>query len=426
VAAKTEKNPLTVTRAHRVLIAVVVTGVIVIAGIGFAGSYAAVRELAIDKGFGTFSYLLPIGIDAGICVLLALDVLLTWTRIPFPLLRQAAWLLTAATIAFNGAAAWPDPLGTCMHAVIPVLFVVAIEAARHAIGRIADITADTGCGVERLTPGLAPDGGKLCTDCAGGLGDFTCEQCGQEARRYRRGVCGRCVLAEHLHELLDDGTGSVRRELLPLFDTLRQMKRPWGGLTWTNQPHVQRNLQALARHQVPLTHEGLSQLTPWRAVAYLRDLLMQCGVLPPADRHLLLFQRWLAEKLLTVSAPEHRRCSGALRRLAHPTPPPHPGQPWPAHRQPDPEGPERALPCDRLPRPPRPAWTCSRRLHPGRCRRLVRRRLHRPAPYSRLPPLGHAVQAHARRHRPAPLDKQSGVDHSAPTARAAATAREPR
>ncbi len=29
-----------------------------------------------------------------------------------------------------------------MHAVIPVLFVVAVEAARHAIGRIADITAD--------------------------------------------------------------------------------------------------------------------------------------------------------------------------------------------------------------------------------------------------------------------------------------------
>ncbi|MGW0885523.1 DUF2637 domain-containing protein, partial [Streptomyces sp. NPDC002671] len=44
--------------------------------------------------------------------------------------------------AFNGAAAWPDPLGVGMHAVIPVLFVVAVEAARHAIGRIADITAD--------------------------------------------------------------------------------------------------------------------------------------------------------------------------------------------------------------------------------------------------------------------------------------------
>ncbi|MDN3028897.1 DUF2637 domain-containing protein [Streptomyces sp. S.PB5] len=143
--------PVQLTRMHRVLIGVVVFGAVIIAGIGFAGSYAAVRELAIKKGFGNFSYVFPIGIDAGICVLLALDLLLTWIRIPFPLLRQTAWLLTAATIAFNGAAAWPDPLGVGMHAVIPVLFVVAVEAARHAIGRIADITADKHMEGVRLT-----------------------------------------------------------------------------------------------------------------------------------------------------------------------------------------------------------------------------------------------------------------------------------
>ncbi|MEW2397357.1 DUF2637 domain-containing protein [Streptomyces sp. NPDC046862] len=143
--------PLQLTRTHRILIGVVVAGAVIIAGIGFAGSYAAVRELAIQKGFGNFSYVFPIGIDAGICVLLALDLLLTWIRIPFPLLRQTAWLLTAATIAFNGAAAWPDPLGVGMHAVIPVLFVVSVEAARHAIGRIADITADKHMEGVRLT-----------------------------------------------------------------------------------------------------------------------------------------------------------------------------------------------------------------------------------------------------------------------------------
>ncbi|RAJ56062.1 uncharacterized protein DUF2637 [Streptomyces sp. KhCrAH-43] len=139
------------TRTHRVLIGLVVAGAVLIAAIGFAGSYAAVRALALSKGFGDFSLVFPIGIDAGICVLLALDLLLTWLRIPFPLLRQTAWLLTAATIAFNGAAAWPDPLGVGMHAVIPVLFVVAVEAARHAVGRIADITADKHMEGVRLT-----------------------------------------------------------------------------------------------------------------------------------------------------------------------------------------------------------------------------------------------------------------------------------
>ncbi|MFH8468681.1 DUF2637 domain-containing protein [Streptomyces sp. NPDC017991] len=143
--------PMQLTKTHKILIGVVVFGAVVIAAIGFAGSYAAVRELALEKGFGNFSYVFPIGIDAGICVLLSLDLLLTWIRIPFPLLRQTAWLLTAATIAFNGAAAWPDPLGVGMHSVIPILFVVSVEAARHAVGRIADITADKHMEGVRLT-----------------------------------------------------------------------------------------------------------------------------------------------------------------------------------------------------------------------------------------------------------------------------------
>ncbi|MEU4032443.1 DUF2637 domain-containing protein, partial [Streptomyces anulatus] len=40
------------TRTHRILIGVVIAGAVLIAAIGFAGSYAAVRELAEDKGFG--------------------------------------------------------------------------------------------------------------------------------------------------------------------------------------------------------------------------------------------------------------------------------------------------------------------------------------------------------------------------------------
>ncbi|WP_323451857.1 DUF2637 domain-containing protein, partial [Streptomyces yaizuensis] len=133
---------MSLTRTQRALIAVVVLGAVVIAAIGFAGSYSAVRELAERKGFGAFSAYFPIGIDAGIGVLLSMDLLLTWLRIPLPMLRQAAWLLTAATIVFNAMAAWPDPIAVGMHATIPVLFVVTVEAARHAVGRLAAITAD--------------------------------------------------------------------------------------------------------------------------------------------------------------------------------------------------------------------------------------------------------------------------------------------
>lgn len=52
--------PLKLTRTHRILIGVVIAGAVVIAGIGFAGSYTAVRALALKKGFGTFAYFFPV------------------------------------------------------------------------------------------------------------------------------------------------------------------------------------------------------------------------------------------------------------------------------------------------------------------------------------------------------------------------------
>lgn len=167
-----------------------------------------------------------------------------------------------------------------------------------------------GCGADRLTPGIAPDGGRLCTDCAGGLGDFTCESCGREARRYRRGVCGNCVLAGHLALLLDDGTGRIRPELVPFAEAFGQMRRPRGGMTWIRQPHVREMLRTLADPAAPLTHETLSGMSPWRSVSYLRDLLMLHGVLPPADRNLMLFERWLDETLTGVSRPGDRQLIG--------------------------------------------------------------------------------------------------------------------
>jgi len=131
---------VTLTRTQRTAIGCVAAGALLIALIGFTGSYNAVQELAARKGFGFFSYVLPAGVDIGIAVLLALDLVLTWLRIPFPLLRQTAWLLTVSTIVFNAASAWPDPLAVAMHAIIPVLFLVVVEAARHAVGELAAIS----------------------------------------------------------------------------------------------------------------------------------------------------------------------------------------------------------------------------------------------------------------------------------------------
>ncbi|MBP5915754.1 DUF2637 domain-containing protein [Streptomyces sp. LBUM 1486] len=132
-------------RSGRALTVTSSVGGVVLAGIGFTGSYNALKDLAFKHGFGQFSYAFPIGIDAGIVVLYALDLYLIRRHTPWPMLRTLAHLLTAATIVFNAAAAEgpvsADPIGTAMHAVIPIMFIAAVEAARRLVVRSSDIEA---------------------------------------------------------------------------------------------------------------------------------------------------------------------------------------------------------------------------------------------------------------------------------------------
>jgi hypothetical protein len=164
-----------------------------------------------------------------------------------------------------------------------------------------------GCGVHRLLPGLRPDGRVCCTDCAGGIGDFTCTRCGREGWIHCRGLCGRCVLASRLRDHLDNGAGEIRPELVPFYDRVVAMSRPRVGILWLSKPHVPPILHALARSQVPLSHQGLSTLSPLKSVVHVRDLLIASGVLPPIDRHLVLLEQWLPGWLGQVSDPTHRQ-----------------------------------------------------------------------------------------------------------------------
>ena len=130
-------------RSDRALTAVAIVGGTILAGIGFTGSYNTLKDLAFDRGFGDFSYAFPVGIDAGIVVLYALDLYLIRRHTPWPLVRTVAHLLTVLTVVFNAAAApgpvTADPIGTAMHAAIPILFIVAVEAARRGFVRASDI-----------------------------------------------------------------------------------------------------------------------------------------------------------------------------------------------------------------------------------------------------------------------------------------------
>ncbi len=111
-----------------------------------------------------------------------------------------------------------------------------------------------GCGQERALPGRrAGDGTAICTNCAG----FS----QSEGKLHRGRLCSRCALADRLAGLLDDGSGRIRPELVPLADSLLAMDKPLSGLNWLWNRKGQAGspedlLRRRGRGEIELTHEA--------------------------------------------------------------------------------------------------------------------------------------------------------------------------
>ncbi|MCY0934883.1 hypothetical protein [Streptomyces sp. H34-S4] len=131
-----------------------------------------------------------------------------------------------------------------------------------------------GCGTERLLPGRDAAVTAICRDCAGISRDFFCDRCGFEGLLLGGRLCERCTLSDQLTALLDDGTGRIHPQLIPLHQFPVRLDRPKSRLTWLRNPQVPALLRDLATGTVPLTHDAIQALPNWRTAAYLRDLLM--------------------------------------------------------------------------------------------------------------------------------------------------------
>ncbi|MFD8621436.1 DUF2637 domain-containing protein [Streptomyces sp. NPDC059513] len=140
MADRTEAPP-PFTKAQKWAIGVAGVFFAGLAGLGGFGSFAAVDAVAKDYGFGTHSWIVPIGVDLGILALLVVDLVLEQLDMPLAPLRWLAWAFTAATIWFNMAAVeaglpWHERItGQGMHAAMPLLFIAFMEGVRHAVRR---------------------------------------------------------------------------------------------------------------------------------------------------------------------------------------------------------------------------------------------------------------------------------------------------
>ncbi|WP_331756686.1 DUF2637 domain-containing protein [Streptomyces sp. NBC_01568] len=159
------------SRSQRISVGAIVFASVLLAGTGLYLSFEHVAAFAHDRlRFQTLgkAQLFTLGVDLGILVLIAIDLVMAWLRRPIGWVRFPVWLLTGATIVLNGASAAPeagaawtgtDYVAVFAHTVVAFLFIVIVEVAKTAINRAVRPATDdqeqTGVPASRwfLSPG---------------------------------------------------------------------------------------------------------------------------------------------------------------------------------------------------------------------------------------------------------------------------------
>ncbi|GAA3245005.1 DUF2637 domain-containing protein [Streptomyces lavendulae] len=157
------------TRTQQVAAGAIVAAALILSGVGLYLSFEHVAAYGYERlrfqSLGK-ARLFTVGVDVGILVLIAIDLLMAWLRRPIGWVRYPVWLLTGATIVLNAASASPtgeagwtltDYVAVGAHALVPLLFIVIVEIGKTAIGRVvAPEEAEEGPGIPGHRWFLAP------------------------------------------------------------------------------------------------------------------------------------------------------------------------------------------------------------------------------------------------------------------------------
>ncbi|MEV5082121.1 DUF2637 domain-containing protein [Streptomyces sp. NPDC056159] len=143
----TDTSPGRLTGTQKWTAGAIVVAALALAGIGLYLSFEHVAEFAFTElRFGSLGkgQLFAVGVDTGIMVMIAVDLLMAWLKRPISWIRYPVWLLTAATVVLNAASGAPkdrawellDYVAAGAHGVVPVLFIMVVELGRTSIDRV--------------------------------------------------------------------------------------------------------------------------------------------------------------------------------------------------------------------------------------------------------------------------------------------------
>jgi hypothetical protein len=110
-------------------------GVLGVVGFGVSANHVAA---AVEPSFGRAAWTVPFGVDVGIAAFTGLDLLMARMDVRSRWLRLVPWALIAVTVYLN-VAGEPTMLGRVAHAVLPLTWVIAVEAGAHVLRTWAGI-----------------------------------------------------------------------------------------------------------------------------------------------------------------------------------------------------------------------------------------------------------------------------------------------
>ena len=106
--------------------------------IGAVNSFTHVAA-AVRPSFGDLAPTVPLGVDIGIAAFTGLDLLMARMGMRTRWLRLVPWGLVAVTVYLN-VAGETTLVGQLAHGVLPLLWVVAVEAGAHVVRELAGLS----------------------------------------------------------------------------------------------------------------------------------------------------------------------------------------------------------------------------------------------------------------------------------------------
>ncbi len=141
-------------------------------------------------------------------------------------------------------------------------------------------------------------GTEICGPCSGSSLDPRCETCRRPGRHYQDNKCAQCALSIRLKDALRGPDGSLNPQLEPVRDMLLASgHQPAGLVGWLMRSPNAHLLHELAKTGLPVSHELLDEQPQSRHEIFVRQLLIQSGVLPPRNDDIDRIPRWLEDLL---------------------------------------------------------------------------------------------------------------------------------